>query len=120
MIGPSAILDDQMPIGRGERKRGLDSKFMRRQRLLPLRQELTGTKRNFGTFGFVEEKHVSYLIVPKSLGEFVSKRIVGIKYESLHQADVTITRVPINKHRDPTGRQIVFGSFSNASGISPA
>jgi hypothetical protein len=41
----------------------------------------------------------------------VSKRIVGIKYESLHQADVTITRVPINKHRDPTGRQIVFGSY---------
>ena len=69
-----------------------DRNFMRsvrEKRVLSLKQEPTGTKKDFGTVGFVEEKYVSYLVFPKSLIAFVGKRIVGVKYDTLRQADVT-------------------------------
>jgi hypothetical protein len=73
-----------------------DMNFMRmvdQQRVLSLKQQPTGTKKDFGTVGFVEQKHVSYLVFPKSLGEFVGKRIVGIKYDTLQHAEMAIPRV---------------------------
>ena len=66
-----------------------DRDFMRavkEQRVLTLKQEPTGTKKDFGTVGFVPEKYVSYLVFPQSLKAFEGKRVVGIKYDALEQA----------------------------------
>src|SRR6187549_2694464 len=93
-----------------------DKNFMRmvrQHRVLSLKQEPTGTKKDFGTVGFVEEKYVSYLVFPKSLIEFVGKRIVGVKYDTLRQADVTIPHVvsskkqPVESPRAASTRKIV-------------
>lgn len=68
-----------------------DRNFMRavrEQRVLSLKQEPTGTKKDFGTVGFVPDKYVSYLIFPKSLAAFADKRVVGIKYDTLENASV--------------------------------
>src|SRR5829696_1677150 len=72
-----------------------DRNFMRavrEQRVLSLKQEPTGTKKDFGTVGFVPDKYVSYLIFPKSLARFAEKRIVGIKYDTLENASVAAPR----------------------------
>lgn len=68
-----------------------DKDFMRAvkdQRVATLKQEPTGTRKDFGTVGFLEERYVTYLVFPKSLKEFAEKRIIGIKYEELQQASV--------------------------------
>src|SRR5687768_9474237 len=73
-----------------------DRNFMRAvkdQRVLSLKQEPTGTKKDFGTVGFVREKFVSYLIFPKSLARFEGRRVIGIKYDTLHQAEFSTPRV---------------------------
>ena len=53
--------------------------LVREERVLSLKQEPTGTKKDFGTVGFLQEKYVSYLIFPKPLTPFAGKRVVGIK-----------------------------------------
>jgi hypothetical protein len=88
-----------------------DKNFMRmvrQQRVLSLKQEPTGTKKDFGTVGFVEEKYVSYLVFPKSLIEFVGKRIVGVKYDTLRQADVTIPHVVLAKKQPVESPRAAF------------
>lgn len=68
-----------------------DKGFMRAvkdQRVVTLKQEPTGTKKDFGTVGFLEERYVTYLVFPKSLKDFAEKRIVGIKYDELQQASI--------------------------------
>jgi hypothetical protein len=72
-----------------------DRNFMRAvkdQRVLSLKQEPTGTKKDFGTVGFVREKFISYLIFPKSLARFEGQRVVGIKYDTLREADLSAPR----------------------------
>jgi hypothetical protein len=67
----------------------LDRNFMgaaREGRVLSIKQEPTGTKKDFGTVGFVAEKYLSYLVFPKPLTEFKDKRVVGIKYDILSDA----------------------------------
>jgi hypothetical protein len=62
---------------------------VREHRVLSLKQEPTGSKKDFATVGFVEEKFVSYLVFPKSLEAFEGKRVIGIKYDQLQTAEVT-------------------------------
>lgn len=72
-----------------------DRNFMRavrEDRVLSLKQEPTGTRKDFGAVGFVEEKFVSYLIFAKSLRQFAGKRVVGIKYDTLRPAEMTTPR----------------------------
>jgi hypothetical protein len=72
-----------------------DKQFMRavkEQRVVTVKQEPTGTKKDFGVFGFLEEKYVTYLVFPKSLKRFGDKRIVGIKYEELQRAPVATAK----------------------------
>ena len=72
-----------------------DREFMRavrEQRVLSLKQEPTGTKKDFGTIGFLAEKHVSYLVFPKTLTAFDGRRVVGIKYDLLQEAEVAVPR----------------------------
>jgi hypothetical protein len=56
-------------------------KALKENRLLSVKQENVGTKKDFGTVGFAEEGPASYLVFPKSLKDFSGKRIVGIKYD---------------------------------------
>jgi hypothetical protein len=72
-----------------------DRQFMqavREHRVLSLKQEPAGSKKDFATVGFVEEKFVSYLVFPKSLEAFEDKRVIGIKYDRLQTAEVTTPR----------------------------
>jgi hypothetical protein len=72
-----------------------DKDFMRavrEHRVLSLKQEPKGTKKDFGTVGFLPERYVSYLIFPKSLTAFSSKRVVGIKYDAVSEAGVSTNR----------------------------
>ena len=76
-----------------------DRDFMRAvkdQRVLSLKQEPTGTKKDFGTVGFVPEKYVSYLVFPRSLKAFEGKRVIGIKYDALQQAALSTPRAMTN------------------------
>lgn len=53
---------------------------VRQNRVMTIKQENVGAKKDFGIVGFIEEKNVSYLIFPKTLRAFENHRIVGIKY----------------------------------------
>lgn len=81
-----------------------DRNFMRavgEQRVLSLKQQPTGSKKDFGSVGFLEEKYVTYLIFPKALTAFAGKRVVGINYETVQQADVTTSKAaPASMKRD--------------------
>ncbi len=69
-----------------------DRSFMRAvrdERVLSLKQEPAGTKKDFGTVGYLPERFVSYLIFPKSLKRFKDQRVVGIKYDALSEAAVS-------------------------------
>jgi hypothetical protein len=73
-----------------------DRNFMRavrEERVLSLIQKPTGAKKAFGTVGFVSEKHVAYLIFPKPLTAFADRRVVGIKYETVEEADLSTPRL---------------------------
>src|ERR1044071_2803594 len=63
-----------------------DRHFMtaaRQNRVMTVKQETVGTKKDFGLVGFLEEKNVSYLIFPKSLSPFKDHKIGGIKYDKV-------------------------------------
>ena len=66
-----------------------DREFMRAvrsDRVLSLKQEPTGTRKDFGTVGFLEEKFVSCLVFPRSLAKFKNRRVVGIKYDQIRKS----------------------------------
>jgi len=56
-------------------------KAVRENRVMSIKQETVGSSKDFGLAGFLREKNVSYLVFPKSLKKFESRRIVGIKYD---------------------------------------
>ena len=53
----------------------------RENRLMTIKQEPVGTKKDFGVVGLIKGKTLTYLIFPKPLTRFENHRIVGIKYE---------------------------------------
>jgi hypothetical protein len=54
-------------------------KAIKQNRVLTVKQETVGNKKDVGAIGFRREQNVSYLIFPKSLPK-TDSRIVGIKY----------------------------------------
>src|SRR5215210_7440874 len=75
-----------------------DANFMRavrEVRVLSLKQEPTGTKKDFGTVGYLPERFVSYLIFPKSLKSFEGRRVIGIKYDTLSEAEVSTPKASV-------------------------
>jgi hypothetical protein len=61
-----------------------DKRFMAavaQRRIMTIKQETVGTKKDFGRVGFFQEKNVSYLIFPKPLKSFEKQRIIGINYD---------------------------------------
>jgi hypothetical protein len=72
-----------------------DRAFMhavREDRVLSLKQQPTGTKKDFGVVEFLPERYVSYLIFPKPLTAFKGKRAVGIKYDVVSDAAISTSR----------------------------
>ena len=61
----------------------------RENRILTIKQESVGTKKDFGVVGFREEKNVSYLIFPKPLPKIGEAKVVGIKYDMVTEPTVT-------------------------------
>jgi hypothetical protein len=75
-----------------------DRPFMRavrEERVLSLKQEPTGTKKDFGTVGYLPERYVSYLIFPKSLSTFKGQRVIGIKYDTLNEASLSTPKASV-------------------------
>lgn len=84
-----------------------DANFMRavrEERVLSLKQEPTGTRKDFGTVGYLAERFVSYLVFPRSLAAFRGKRIIGIKYDVLQQADLSTPAASSHKRSDSKAR----------------
>jgi hypothetical protein len=72
-----------------------DREFMRavrEERVLSLKQNPAGKQKDFGAIGFLPEKFVSYLLFPKSLAPFKDRRVTGIKYDALEQAEISAPR----------------------------
>src|SRR5437867_10701203 len=62
-------------------------KAIDQNRVMTIRQERIGTKKDFGIVGFKPGPPSAFLIFPKRLDQFADKRIVGIKYELLAGAE---------------------------------
>jgi len=62
---------------------------VRGHRVLTVRQENTGTRKDHGEVGFSADAQTSnlYLVFPKSIQDFAGKRVVGIKYDLLVEAE---------------------------------
>lgn len=73
------------------------TRALREERVLSLTQEPTGTKKDFGTVGYSSDRHVSYLIFPKSLKSFKAKRVIGIKYDTLSEVSLSTSAAASSK-----------------------
>jgi hypothetical protein len=66
------------------------TKAVEQHRVMTVHHEPVGTKKDYGTIGFVKEKNANYFIFPKSLKQFEGLKVVGINYELIEE--------PIPKH----------------------
>src|ERR1044072_5182950 len=71
-------------------------------RVMTLKIQTIGTKKEFGVVGFLKEKNVSYLMFSKSLNPFKDKRIIGIKYELTADAKAVGKSEPSNRLKPKT------------------
>lgn len=67
-----------------EKNRDLQS-AIRHNRVMTVKQEAKGTRKDFGIVGFVQEKNASYLVFPRPLSRFKERRIVGINYDLIKE-----------------------------------
>lgn len=63
-------------------------KAMHENRVLTIKQEPVGAKKDFGVVGFREEKNVSYFIFPKPLPDVGDTKVIGIKYDMVTEPKV--------------------------------
>lgn len=56
---------------------------VKEKRVMTVRQENVGTKKDYGVAGFEKAPQAEYLIFPKSIASYEGRRVVGIKYELL-------------------------------------
>ena len=59
------------------------AKLLRQNRVMTVHQEATGSKADYGTVGYTEDRHRSLLVFPRSLKRFAGQRVIGIKYDEL-------------------------------------
>ena len=64
------------------------------ERVLTVHQETVGTSSDFATVGITEERPGMLLIFPSSLKEFRDRRVIGIKYELLADAEQSADQEP--------------------------
>src|SRR5438477_10191640 len=58
---------------------------IRHNRVMTVKQETKGARKDFGVVGFVQEKSLSYLVFPKPLNRFKDMRIIGINYDLIRE-----------------------------------
>jgi hypothetical protein len=68
-------------------------------RVMTLHQELHGGKKDFGTVGYMKDRHAQILLFPKSLRRFTDRRIIAIDY-SLFVKDGTTNAPSSPKDKD--------------------
>ena len=49
-------------------------------RVMTLHQELHGGKKDFGSVGFLKDRHAQLLVFPKSLRRFAERKVIAIDY----------------------------------------
>ena len=76
-----------LPFGNPEKDRSF-MRAVKEHRVVTIKQEPTSKQKDFGVVGFLKDKYVTYLVFPRSLSEFGGQRVIGIKYDVLHSADV--------------------------------
>ena len=57
--------------------------LLRQNRVMTVHQQTTGSKADYGTVGYTEDRHRSLLVFHRSLKRFAGQRIIGIKYDDL-------------------------------------
>src|ERR1700709_2540805 len=67
-------------------------------RVMTLHQELHGGKKDFGTVGFLKDRHAQILLFPKSLRRFADQRIIAVDY-SLFAKGGTVSGTAITPKR---------------------
>lgn len=72
---------------------------IRENRILTVKQNPVGSRRDVGRIGFLEEKNVSYLVFPKPLSEAKDTQVVGIKYDLLTEGEPAGGFVPTKQVR---------------------
>jgi hypothetical protein len=92
-------------------------KAVRDHRVLTVRQENTGARKDHGEVGFTADAQSSnlYLVFPKSIKDFEGKRVVGIKYDLLAEAK---PRGPVASVR-PKRREMKRGKEARAPKPEP-
>ena len=73
-------------------------KAVNENRVMTVFQNPTGTKKDFGTIGFKQQKFASYLVFPKRLPDFRDSHVIGIKYELLQES---AEKLPVKKEIAP-------------------
>lgn len=97
-------------------------KAVKENRVLTVHQENRSQKSDVGSVGFHREKTAAYLIFPKSLEKFSEAKIVGIKYELIHEPppddpatvkEFTADHPPVGKYvkKDKSYKVIVEQTF---------
>jgi len=66
---------------------------VRQNRVLSVKQQNVGSKKDFGQVGFLRDKNISWLIFPKTLKAFENQRVIGINYDLVRTAGVVGTVV---------------------------
>jgi hypothetical protein len=95
---------------------------VRQNRVLTVKQETVGSRKDFGVPGFFQEPHVAYWVFPKPLDDFADKRIIGIDYSLLESPKVkdpvdfkSFQRAAARKHAAPPS-----GQATSTAGVAPA
>lgn len=67
-------------------------KAMAENRVMTVHQELRGGKKDYGTIGYLKDRHAQILLFPKSLRRFGERRVVAVDY-SLLAEEAAATRL---------------------------
>ncbi len=67
---------------------------LKAHRVMTVRQENVGSKKDFGEVGFTKGGKGALLLFPKSLKRFEGQRVVGVKYDLLKEARPAKTAPP--------------------------
>ncbi|MEO6036231.1 MAG: hypothetical protein ABIQ35_13325, partial [Verrucomicrobiota bacterium] len=88
------------------------SKAIRENRVLTINQENVGSKMDYGTVGFHQEKNASYLVFPKPLSILRNTRVIGIKYEMLARSEDASALLPAKILSPPKPAKVKEKQFS--------
>ena len=100
-------------------------------RVMTLHQELHGGKKDFGTVGYLKDRHAQILLFPKSLRRFTGRKIVAIDYalfaKSEGRAEISSVRErpavsapPVPEERPPEKEVKRADSLSSGKNTRPA